>query len=467
MCCRVFKFLADARDVRKTDLRYDPMRNERRQNPRIKPEELIYLKLGSENGGIILDLCERGLCFRTVSPVELGEPLSFSLSLAPANRLQATGELAWTDSTRKTGGLQFTWLPSNARQQLQSWLDQHGLPMPEIAEAEATSPMNEKAWQETASEVIPPPKFADFMLPAKERIRVTSPAAHAAGSSQQSQAEATHAEDRTRDTPTRTNLIDLRVSASHNARTPFGFARTAIVKFKALFSSVAASEDVQNAPEDLLITGVDFTLIGTNACIAFFRSLATPGVIREAAKVAFFVSSIVFVIIVVLSFHGDLGNSLIRLGRDIAGDQQAAPMVPSSSSPASSPASSSAPGFPASVPSRANKFPTAPVRNGVSRRSLRVPGDSQLDIARQYLRGVNGTHQPEKAVPWLWAASHEGNVAADILLGELYIRGEGVPQNCQQGIVLLTAAAKKGDPVAEGKLRDVDAGPCGNGAKPN
>ena len=202
------------------------MRNERRQSPRIKPEELIYLKLGSENGGIILDLCERGLCFRTVSPVELGEPLSFSLSLAPANRFQATGELAWTDSTRKTGGLQFTWLASDAHQQLQSWLDQHGLPMPEIAESEAPSPMSEEPWQETAAELIPPPKFADFTPPAPDRIRDSSSAAHAAGSSQSSQAESTHAEVRTRDTPTRTNLINLKVSASHNARTPFEFARS-------------------------------------------------------------------------------------------------------------------------------------------------------------------------------------------------------------------------------------------------
>jgi hypothetical protein len=438
------------------------MRNERRQSPRIKPEGLIYLKLGSENGGIILDLCERGLRFRMVAPVELGETLSFSLSLAPANRFQATGELAWTDSTRKTGGLQFTSLPSNTRHQLQSWLDQHGLPMAEIAEFEAPSPTSEEKGQETASERNPPPMFADFMPAVTERIPHTSPAVRAADYSQSSQVEVLAP-----DIATRSTLNNLKSPALRSANTSFGFARAATVKFGDFLSSVSGSEDVQNAPEDLLITAVDFTLIGTNACFAFLRSLATPGVVREAAKVAFIVAAIALVIIVVLSFHGDLGNSLIRLGRDIAGEQQAAPIAPPSASLSTSPTSSATPESPASGQARANKFPAPPARNSVAKRLLRVPGDSQLEIARQYLRADNKRPQPEKAVPWLWAASHEGNVAADILLGDLYIRGEGVPQNCQQGIVLLTAAAKKGDPAAEGKLRNVDAGPCGSGSKPN
>src|SRR3984885_10146176 len=139
--------------MRSTNSARDSMPNERRQSPRLKPEGLIYLKLGPENGGIILDLGERGLRFRMVAPVEVGEKLSFSLSLAPANGFQATGELAWTDSTRKTGGLQFTALPSSAREQLQSWLDQHGLALPEMAFREEFWLTIPEPAQETASDL--------------------------------------------------------------------------------------------------------------------------------------------------------------------------------------------------------------------------------------------------------------------------------------------------------------------------
>jgi hypothetical protein len=440
------------------------MPNERRQSPRLKPEGLIYLKLGPENGGIILDLGERGLRFRMVAPVEVGETLSFSLSLAPANRFQATGELAWTDSTRKTGGLQFTALPSSAREQLQSWLDQHGLPLSEMAYSEGSWPTIPEPAQETASDLASL-AHAEVMRPPTETSD-TSFAASAAGFSQSIRTEVSHAEARTPHADTHATLNASQGFKLNNAKTPFEFAGAAAAKFRESLSAVAASEDVHNAPEDLLITAVDFTLIGTNACFAFLRSLATPGVIREAAKVATVVSSIVLIIIVVLSFQGDLANSLIRLGRDIAGEQQAAPLAPPAS-PTSAPAPSSAPALPASATVRTIKSPAPHAGNDVARHSVRVPGDSQLDIARQYLGGSGGTQQPQKAVPWLWAAVNQGNVAADILLGDLYIRGEGVPRNCQQGVVLLTAAAKKGDAVAENKLRNIDAGPCGSDPKRN
>ncbi|HEY4742131.1 MAG TPA: PilZ domain-containing protein [Candidatus Acidoferrales bacterium] len=452
--------------MRSTNSARDSMPNERRQSPRLKPEGLIYLKLGPENGGIILDLGERGLRFRMVAPVEVGEKLSFSLSLAPANGFQATGELAWTDSTRKTGGLQFTALPSSAREQLQSWLDQHGLPLSEMAYSEESWPTIAEPAQDTPSEIGPLTR-AEVTLPLPTQTSDSSSAASTAGSSQSISSQVSKAEARTPHAYTPAPLNDSKVFRVNNAKTPFQFARAAGAKFRESLSSVAASEDVQNAPEDLLITAVDFTLIGTNACFAFLRSLATPGVIREAAKVALIVSSIVLIIIVVLSFQGDLGNSLIRLGRDIAGEQQAAPLAPSPSpSLTSAPAPSSAPSLPASAPARTIKSPAPHVGGDVTRHTPRVPGDSQLEIARQYL-GSGATHEPEKAVPWLWAAVNQGNVAADILLGDLYIRGEGVPRNCQQGVVLLTAAAKKGDAVAENKLRNLDAGPCGSGPKRN
>jgi len=487
------------------------MRKERRHSPRIKPEGLLYLKLGPENGGIILDLCEGGLCFRVVAPVEAGEPLTFSLSLAPAKRFRATGELAWTDQSRKTGGLHFTSLPATARHQLKAWLEQHGLaalqiaameeleistdaPATEFAE-ETISPVEEmqSASAEPANEArnadsvvelsappqsqsavdvasamhappapdpeVSPPAPASEEVPAPRTLAVAlgltsgqAPARQAAPDSRNAQESAAGFSQPPREPQT---------AAARIATRAWKFARDLVLKSKELAASVISSEDVQNAPEHFVLTAVEFTVIAASVGFGFFRTLATPGVVREATKFAALIAAVALLVAFILGFHGDLGNSLVNLGRDIAGEQQAAPAAPAPTAPETAPAPSSAGESPAPKRPREERSSSSAPRKPVSHPALPVPGGSDLDIARQYLRGGPGTRQPEKAIPWLWAAAHEGNAAAEILLADLYIRGDGAPQNCEQGIVLLTAAAKKGDPVAASKLAGIDSGPCG------
>jgi TPR repeat protein len=58
--------------------------------------------------------------------------------------------------------------------------------------------------------------------------------------------------------------------------------------------------------------------------------------------------------------------------------------------------------------------------------------------------------------PQLWAAVQEGNTKAAVELAELYIRGESVPQNCQQARVLLLVASEKRNPAAIKRLQELD-----------
>jgi hypothetical protein len=58
------------------------------------------------------------------------------------------------------------------------------------------------------------------------------------------------------------------------------FARTKAAHFRNFLSSVAASEDVLNGQEEILITAIDFTMITTDACFGFLRTLATPRAAR-------------------------------------------------------------------------------------------------------------------------------------------------------------------------------------------
>jgi TPR repeat protein len=60
----------------------------------------------------------------------------------------------------------------------------------------------------------------------------------------------------------------------------------------------------------------------------------------------------------------------------------------------------------------------------------------------------------------LWAAVANGNSEAEVILAGLYLAGNGVAKNCEQGRVLLKAAAKTGNTQANVKLEELIANGC-------
>jgi hypothetical protein len=46
------------------------MQRERRQTPRMTVERLAYINLEPDNGGIILNVSEGGLCFNSTAPLQ-------------------------------------------------------------------------------------------------------------------------------------------------------------------------------------------------------------------------------------------------------------------------------------------------------------------------------------------------------------------------------------------------------------
>ncbi len=94
------------------------MNIERRKFPRTQPEKLTYIHLQSDNGAIILNFSEDGLCFRSAGPMLETGPVRFTFSLQPGQQPQAIGELVWTDKARKKGGLRLTEFPAEARNPL-------------------------------------------------------------------------------------------------------------------------------------------------------------------------------------------------------------------------------------------------------------------------------------------------------------------------------------------------------------
>ena len=85
-------------------------------------------------------------------------------------------------------------------------------------------------------------------------------------------------------------------------------------------------------------------------------------------------------------------------------------------------------------------------------------GSEELATAEKYLRtGPGGAPQ---AVGWLWKAVAKQNPAATLMLSDLYLRGEGVPKNCDQARLLLDAAARKGQQAAAERLRNLQSYGC-------
>jgi len=126
-----------------------------------------------------------------------------------------------------------------------------------------------------------------------------------------------------------------------------------------------------------------------------------------------------------------------------------------SASPAEAPAKTN-PGDshpPATVPTPGQNSPGTP--------SLVGDGSEELAMARGFLDGTNGRKQdPTQAVPWLWKAIAKQNVAATVLLSGMYLRGDGVPKNCEQARLLLDAATAKGRKDAAELLRNLQAFGC-------
>ena len=88
---------------------------------------LAYINLESNNGAIVLNVSNGGLCFHSVDPVRRSETIHFWF-LDHNHRIEADGRLAWMDETQKTGGLQFTALPTEARLQIRDWISQPAAP---------------------------------------------------------------------------------------------------------------------------------------------------------------------------------------------------------------------------------------------------------------------------------------------------------------------------------------------------
>ncbi len=118
----------------------DNIKADRRTTHRTNSDALTYIHLEPDSGAIVLNVSDGGLAFHAVTPIHHSGTIKFWFSLRANHRIEGTGELAWNDATKKTGGLRFTALPAGVREQIRNWVLQPAISLKAESEVQIAAP---------------------------------------------------------------------------------------------------------------------------------------------------------------------------------------------------------------------------------------------------------------------------------------------------------------------------------------
>lgn len=371
--------------------------SDRRRAPRTKLAEIAYLGIGPENGGIVLDVSDGGLSFHAVSPVQPAESIRFLLSLRGHSRIEGSGEIVWTDDMKTVCGLKFTSLSAGAREHLDNWTNKTRMA---AASEKALDPDPEAE----------SPEFVENNWDADAEPVFAIPPADKQPSS-----------DSETETLWQNPVFYWAMSGLLAA-----VLALASFLFGVHVGKSAPPTVAQTAPKP--------------------ASPASPPVVQRSPVPAALVA----------------GNA-----PHVPAGAPTAPKAATSTPAAATPG----PGVALANSSRINdKTASKLLPPGVEKRGSALSdhqgkqaseaGNSDLTAAMAALNGDNGKRDTPRAVQLLWAAVASGNAKAALTLADLYIYGDGVTKNCDQGRILLKAATEHGSTEAKMKLDDLNANGC-------
>ncbi len=314
--------------------------NTNRRQLRTVPDTLVFIQLDHDDGGQVLNLSEGGLSFEAFAPVHQKRgPIHFWFSLDLSERIEAIGKLAWTDATRRVGGLRFLELSPNARNQIRNWMSQ-SFKRNAVAAESSDSDAVTTAASSIPTELVP--------LERHRSSAVALPAVKYSSGGKQ-----------------------LAVPPS---ATPGQTAR-------------ANSEPQAGVSGSASVSGARRGSIAS-----------APGKTRKSTQA------------------GDSPDN--SLGSTVEKPRPQSLDNPSAGS------------------------------------------SHALSVALTQSREISSAKKSVASPQQLWSAVEVGNVQAALTLADLYLRGDGVPLNCDQARVLLLVASKKGSSQATKELRELDTTGC-------
>jgi hypothetical protein len=489
---------------------------------RKKPDQLVYLELGASNGGMLLSISEDGFRFRAVTPLRPNLPMPFAFSLDGNNRLEGTGVIEDLEEDARSGGMRFTDVSDQFRSSLRVWLGSQ--PSATFTGREATAaastPLDsmEKIRHElrngyrnssrqaapAATAAAPAPDTGPVAPEIISQISTPAlsekPAKPVVAESKSELHEIKSPIGISETLPKQTEPATSAKISSAFLKTR-GTAKAAPCAFQIPAVQAISNEPVISSAPRPYVPPLEPSFEQAWVQVKLNVPPDPPRLSRAASGSIIAVALAVILGALGYNFRQTIGGLLIELGQAISGENHSSatapaqepkadkppdvqnaqaqnlkesPTAPQNSAaekgaaPASSetPAgvSSNNPATPDSTPAKpsANLSPAPPVNpSGKSSESTVIgAGQEEFNTAQGILRGNNKQRDLLKAVDLLWAGVKKGYVPAEVTLGDLYRRGEGVPKNCAQATVLLTAASKKGSSDARKMLEQVAEKGC-------
>jgi hypothetical protein len=439
----------------------------RRRTPRVPLRETAYVNFGSGNRGIILDVSEGGLRFKTNAPIDKSDSVRFWLTLS--RNSEGAAQVAWTDESRTSGGLRFTTVPPEIREQIRDWIERAGSDDPKRQAAISALQKEEEALDTLLIESVL--AVAETQAPDVSTFDVAS-----ATAGEPSGAESF-------DSVAHTDPQDYAKPATSYS-TPFSHTTNERI----------SSADLFQKPRP--------ALLGEDESLSMFRSESTSssGVMFNApARKSHPIAVSVLVLLVVLgaaAVGGEyyypsqaralMGRAQAKVEQFINPDhkQSVTEVEPASMAGSSRFEGSFEPGKPTENASVVPATPPAPAsaqsdanstigsnneneqQSDSSHSSAGAPAaeisapktnaETELELAQSYLAEGTSPDQQAKAVELLWLATERGNVDAEIQLADLYATGEAVQKSCVQARILLKAAAASNPGAAKAKIDALD-----------
>jgi TonB family protein len=171
---------------------------ERRFHVRQRSSSIVYVDIGMDNGGIVLDLSETGMGFQAAGPLGRESELDIKIRLSSSKaRIHVTAQVVWISNSNRQAGVRFLDVRSEDHVQIQEWIQSQASPPPlwtksskPVEEAAGSSrkqetdqePRGDKRPSMLSEIAIPalnrqnPPEVSDIGMVASDRTDSTDPA---------------------------------------------------------------------------------------------------------------------------------------------------------------------------------------------------------------------------------------------------------------------------------------------------
>ena len=135
---------------------------ERRLHARQRINSIVYVDIGLDNGGIVLNLSEEGMGFQAVGPLGKQGELRIRIKLPSSQaRIEVTAQIVWVSNSNRQAGVRFSDVRLEDQVQIQEWVR---------SQAPPAAPWEESSKQGDEGAESPPKQETDQGLRRDKRL---------------------------------------------------------------------------------------------------------------------------------------------------------------------------------------------------------------------------------------------------------------------------------------------------------